>query len=118
MGINLTLLPQYSKNDEFSLDVLECHRDSDMFSIIKEVEKNNGSQIVNVISTYVAINKKGKMRYGKTKQTLNGKNIYSVRACALKKALAEYKTKNWRNKAVISFLNEMPNDLEVWLFWN
>jgi|GEM_PF-4691002 len=36
----------------------------------------------------------------------------------LKSVLAGYKTDSWKNKGFIAFLNELPNDLEIWLYWH
>ena len=119
MGIDLTLLPQYSRTADFSRDLIHCARDSKMFEIIGKLEKETGREIGRKgISTYIATNKDGEPCYGKTFKTPYGDIIKGVESKKLKEVLVEYKPCDWRNKAVISFLNELPHDLEVWLYWH
>jgi hypothetical protein len=119
MGMDLRLLPQYSQNADFAHDILECDRDYDMFDIVSEVEKQNGRQVLkNGISTFTARGKDDEVCYGKTVETPYGDEMNSVQVRKLKKVLADYKTESWRNKAVIAFLNEMPDELEIWLYWH
>ena len=118
MGMALRLLPQYSKNADFAHDILECDPDYDMFGIISEAEKQNGRQVprngINSFSGRLANNKLG---YGKTIETPYGDEMNSVQAKKLKEVLTTYNPKGWRNKAIIAFLNELPDELEVWLYW-
>ena len=119
MGVDLKLLPQYSQTADFSHDMIECGRDRKMFDIIGKLELENGREIPRKgISTFNARNKDGETCYGTTFTTPYGDTIKGVQAHKLKEALAEYKPDYWRNKAVISFLNELPDDLEVWLYWH
>jgi hypothetical protein len=119
MGVDLRLLPQYSQNADFAHDILECDRDYYMFDIISEAEKQNGRQVPrNGINTFTARGKNDEMCYGKTIETPYGGEMNSVQARKLKKVLANYKTNSWRNKAVIAFLNEIPDELEIWLYWH
>lgn len=119
MGMDLRILPQYSQNADFAHDTIECARDYDLFSIIEKVEKENGREIPRKgITTFVARGKDDESCYGKTFETPYGDVIKGVQNKKLKKALANYKPEHWRNKAVISFLNELPDDLEIWLYWH
>jgi hypothetical protein len=120
MGLDLTILPQYDYNADFSHDLISLHRDSDLFDLIKEIENKIGVEVPEKgIYSYTGKNKTfDGICYGKTIKKPCGYVMKSVLAGELKKVLANYKTKSWKNKAFIAFLNEMPDNLEVWLYWH
>jgi len=119
MGMYLRLLPQYSYNADFAHDILECDRDCEMFGIISEAEKQNGRQVPRRgINSFSGMGEGDEPCYGKTLETPYGDEMNSVQAKKLKEVLATYKPEGWRNKAVIAFLNELPDELEIWLYWH
>jgi len=119
MGMDLKLLPQYSQTADFAHDVLSCGRDYDMFNIIKEAEKQKGKPVqeTGIYSYLGRRNIYEEHCYSKTTETPYGKRINSVQAVQLKKALVNYEVSGWKNKAIIAFLNELPDELKVWLYW-
>ncbi len=120
MGLDLRILPQYGQKFDFSLDVISLHRDSDLFDIILKVEKENGREIPrNGINSYFGRDKKFQGNcYGKTTKTVYGTVLRGVRAKKLKIALKNRRNLSWKNKAFIAFLNKLPDDLEIWLYWH
>ena len=119
MGLDLRLLPQYNERADFSHDILSLSRDGEMFNIISEVEKENGKEIPrNGIYTFLATGKDGESKYGKTYESPYGDIINSVQCKNLKEALKDFMPKHWKNKAIKSFINELPDNLEVWIYWH
>ena len=120
MGLDLRILPQYSRKCDFSLDIIELHRESNLFEIIDDLEKDKGKEVPREgISSFTGENDKYEgLCYGNTIETAYGDIMKGVMADELKNVLANYKTKSWKNRAFIAFLNEMPDDLEIWLYWH
>ena len=118
MGLDLRILPAYSKSADFSLDMIELARDSELFGIISILEEKKGREVPRkgINSFCGSIN--GIEGFGKTTETPYGKVMKSVLAYELRKALSDYKTESWKNKAFIAFLDQLPNDLELWLYWH
>jgi len=120
MGLDLRVLPQYGQNANFSHDIIDLHRDSGLFELINKLEKEKGRTVlrqgIQSFSGY-SDNHEGYC-YGKTIETPYGDIIKGVLANELKEVLIDYKTKSWKNKAFIAFLNELPNELEIWLYWH
>lgn len=120
MGLNLRILPQYSQNADFSHDIIDLHRDNDLFEIVSKLEETRGREVPrNGINTFSG-NIEGfeETCYGKTITTPYGDLMKGVLCKDLKSVLAGYKTDSWKNKGFIAFLNELPNDLEIWLYWH
>lgn len=118
MGMDLRLLPQYGQNVDFSHDILECDRDDKMFDIIRNAEKQNGRLVPrNGIYSFSSTDGNNTC-YGKTIKTSYGEEMNSVQVRELQKVLMDFKTDSWRNKAIIAFLNELPDELEIWLYWH
>ena len=120
MGVDLRILPQYSQNADFSHDIIDLHRDSDMFELISELENKTGREVPRKgINTFSGQDDKFKETcYGKTTTTPYGYLMKCVLAKELKSVLADYKTDSWKNKGFIAFLNELPEELEIWLYWH
>ncbi len=103
MAKDLKIFPEYSEKSIFSTDVIELDRDNKLFEIIEELEAKKG--------------KKVPKNEGKFPINPYGNPILGVLVGDLKLAISNYKTDSWKNKAVIAFLNELPNDLTIWLYW-
>lgn len=115
MGIDLRILPKYSENADFAHDVIELDRDYEFFDIIQNLEKTNGREVGrNGITSWVGDGE----AYGKTHETPYGDAIKGVQAKKLKKAISTYKVDSWRNKAFIAWLGEVPDELEIYLYWH
>lgn len=119
MGLDLNILPQFNQKSDFSLDVIKIHRDYELFDIIKKLEKTNGRNVSNNgISSYLGTSEESEENcYGDTTKTPYGDIIKGVQAGKMKEVLSDFKTDSWKNKAFIAFLNELPDDLEIWLYW-
>ncbi len=120
MGLDLRILPQYSQEADFSHDIIGLHRDSDMFDIISELEEKTGREVPRKGVTTFSGNDESfeGTCYGKITTTPYGDLMKGVLAKELKEVLKDYKTDSWKNKGFIAFLNELPDDLELWLFWH
>ena len=122
MGMDLQILPLYNQRCDFSHDLLGFHRDYDIFNEIEEIEKELGIEISDEgINTYVSRNEEEyeDSHYGKTLNTPYGNKLKYVLAEHLKKAINPfYEKSSWKNKAIIAFVNELPDDLPVYLYWN
>jgi len=119
MGLDLRILPQYAIGADFSHDILECDGDTEMFDFIKNVEKRNGRKVPrNGINSFSGTGEDGEHCYGQTIQTAYGEDMISVQAGELSDALIDYQSESWRNRAVISFIKELPKELEVFLYWH
>jgi len=120
MGMNLRILPQYSQNDDFAKDLIDLHKDSDLFERVGKLENEKGKEVPRKgIYSFTSRNEVFEEPcYGTTIETPYGNVIKGVLAGELKEVLADYKTDSWKNKAFIAFLNELPNDLKIWLYWH
>jgi len=120
MGMDLSILPQYSQNADFSHDLIDLHRDSDLFERVDKLENEKGKEVPRKgIHSFIGSSEtfEGPC-YGPTIETPYGDIMKGVLAGELKEVLADYKTESWKNKAFIAFLNELPDDLEIWLYWH
>jgi hypothetical protein len=91
MGVDLRILPQYSQNADFSHDIIDLHRDSDMFELISELENKTGREVPRKgINTFSGQDDKFKETcYGKTTTTPYGYLMKGVLAKELKSVLTE-----------------------------
>lgn len=113
MGLDLRLFPQNNINSEFSQDVLSCDRDTELFELIKEVESSNGRKVPRN-----GINVFGEDGRCKISEDAYGDTIKGIQAGKLKKALIFYYPLRWKNRAIKMFINELHDDLEIWLYWH
>lgn len=120
MGLNLRILPQFIKNANIAHDIIEFGEDSKLFEKIIKLEDKKGRDVPRKgIHSFSGSDENFEGHcYGKTIETPYGEIMKSVLVSELNKVLADYKTEGWRNKAVIAFLSELPNDLEIWLYWH
>ena len=91
-----------------------------MFKIIKKLEDRKGKEVNRPgFRSYLGGNEETDATcYGKTIKTPYGETIKSVYADDLKEALKDFESVDWKNNAFIAFLNELPDDLKIWLYWN
>lgn len=120
MGRELIILPQYSQNADFSRDLIVLHRDYELFELVGKLEDEKGKEVPRKgIHSFIGRNKEFEEPcYGTTIKTPYGDTMKGVLAGELKEVLADYKTESWKNKAFLAFLNQIPNDLEIWLYWH
>ena len=120
MGLDLRVLPQYGKDADFSLDLIELARCEKLFDLISTLETEKGIEVPQK-GIYSFSGKDASFEetcYGRTIKTPYGDVMKGVLAHDLKMALIDFNTPYWKNRAFISFLREMPNDLIIWLFWH
>lgn len=120
MRLDLMILPQYNQNANFARDLINLERESTLFELISKVEDEKGREISKrgIYSYTGKTNIYEGTCYGATVETPYGDIIKGVFACDLKNILANYKSYSWINKAFIAYLNELPNDFELWLYWH
>lgn len=119
MGVDLRILPQAHQEHYFSNDIITLERRSDLFDIIQKLENEKGLDIPRRgISCFCASSEDLGTHYGIATHTAYGMPIKSVLARELKQALAGYTPDEWKNRAFIAFLKELPDDLELFLFWD
>jgi hypothetical protein len=120
MEMDLRILPQYSQNADFSHDLIGLHRDSELFERVGKLENEKGKEVPRKgIYSFTGRDEVfEELCYGTTIKTPYGDVMKGVLAVELKEILADYKTDSWKNKAFVAFLNELPNDLEIWLYWH
>ena len=120
MGLDLRVLPQYAEGADFSHDIIGLHRDSDMFDIIFKLEDEKGKEVPRKgITTFTGNDESFEGTcYGKVVTTPYGECMKGVLVKELKEVISDYKTDSWKNKGFIAFLNELPDNLELWLFWH
>jgi len=122
MGVDLRILTQYINNDQcdFSHDIIGFQRDYKLFDIFEEAEKKHGVVSMPFISFVGDISDENyDYTYGKTKKTPYGDDIKFILVKDIKVALMHIDGDvHWRNKACISYILELPDDLKLWLYWH
>ncbi|EAZ90060.1 hypothetical protein [Crocosphaera chwakensis] len=114
MSLELAILPQYLQGRNFSHDVIRLSFEPELFEVIKSLVETVGRPIKE-IDCYLAED-----GYGSITEDPYGNPIKGVQARQLKQALDKVSSTNlpWRNKAFLAYLNELPDDLEVWFYWS
>ncbi len=114
MSLELTILPQYLQFRSFSHDVIRLFFELQLFEIIKSLVNTVGRPIKE-IDCYL-----GENGYGSLKEDPCGNPIKGVQAQQLKQSLNKVSSTDWhwRNKAFLAYLNELPDDLELWIHWS
>ncbi len=118
--MDFRILPQYSQNANFAHDLIDLHRDSDLFERVGKLEDKKGKEVPRRgIRSFTGRDETFEGHcYGTTIETPYGDVMKGVLAIELKEILANYITESWKNRAFIAFLNKLPNDLEIWLYWH
>lgn len=111
MGLDLRILPVYG-NSNFSLTSLECGRDYDLFGVIKEIQQANGRDLSrNGFTGYMADN------FQKQETDGYGELLQSVQAKELKQ-LELLPEDDATNRAILSYIRELKDDCELFLYWH
>ena len=118
MSLQLKLLPEFKKGWGCAWDILQLSFDDVLFAKIISLERRNGIAIKKPIETYVSSNSAfHDSVYGLTQKTPYGDTIKGVKAGDLKKLDKNYIHLKWRNSACFGFIQNIPDDQMVWLFW-
>jgi len=124
MGLDLSLLPALSPSpiSDSAHDLLDCHREETMFDIIETVSQKYGIELAEdeELWTYEGSDPDGNYEepcYAPTYEDKYGNRLRAVLAGRLSKALAICETESWKNRAIIAYINELPDELRVWIYW-
>ena len=111
MGYNLRIIPAASIvgiGKSLSKDVITLEQEYDLFELIHDVDALNGREVFRGgIQTPL-----GDMESDGFCDTLR-----SIQAGILYSGIKGFDTNNWRNNAFISWLENVPPELEVYLYW-
>jgi len=123
MGLDLSILPAFSVTaNGFSHDVLQFHRDNKIFEAVQLISENFGKVVEFDHFTCFLSNKEyEEYHYGTLENDKYGNRIKYVKAVDLKSYLPCKETIDsncWRNRAIISYIMELPDDLLVYIFWH
>lgn len=119
MGVDLNMLPKYIDNK--SLDVLSFDRDSDLFELIEGAIEKLGVDVPrDGISCYMGRNEfSGESQFDLgVEYDYYDNRIKGLRPKEFLSAINGIKIDGWKNKAIIEFVKQMPEDGEIWFFWH
>ena len=120
MGVDLALLPFYSPRMDdgdfcFSRVVIALKWRKNLWAEILEIEDSAG---LNVPDDFISFLSCEDTHYGKTPETPYGDNLKYVFARDLKNlASHEGVLDNYKNRAAWAYLEQVPDELKVALFW-
>lgn len=119
MSVNLKILPQYDDESNFSRDVLQLVHEYDLFDLIVSLEHGEGDTISRPFGSHVG-SKSAFERYcyGDTEKSAFDDTIKEIVAIEFKVAIQEYKSEYWRNRAVLAFIKQLPDNIRLWLYWH
>lgn len=120
MGIDLRLLPFTSERYRASFDVLDLERRRELWPVIEEIEKATGRDVPSDFNSYLGHDEEHEQTtYGATLKTPYGDNLKSVLAKHLKPLRQHPAVQdNWKNKAVWAYIEELPDELPIALYWH
>lgn len=122
MGLDLKLLPALDERCDFSHDILQMERDGAIFVKVLELEKSKGIDCPRGgFNSYTGEDETGKWEepcYSKTETTKYGDRIKSVLAKELSECLSNCEMIDWRNKAVLNYVKNCPQNLPIYLYWH
>jgi len=115
----LKILPVYDVGADFSTDVITFDRDYLLFNKIAKMSKKYGIEVKHDgIHTYLSTDEEyPEPHYGDTKEDPYGDKLKYLTAKLLRVAIYDYRSESPKNKAVLAFIMELPDDLEVYLYW-
>jgi len=120
MGLDLRLLPFDCNNPNlsFSHTVLDCERRRGLFDVILKIEKTVGAAVPRGFASLSNRNpSSGETGYGETTRTPYGDTLMAIRVCHLLTVRKhEGAVDNWKNRAIWSYLAELPLDTQVALY--
>lgn len=122
MGVDLRLLPFYSQTTgiAFSQDVLDLERRRELWGVIEPIESEFGRDVPTDFNSYCG-EKEGveEPTYGLTLTTPYSENLKYLHAVHLKPLRQHPAVQdNWKNRAIWAFIEELPDDLPIALYWH
>ena len=120
MGLDLTLLPVECNRENFAFShtMLNTERDYEWYKNIKAFEKVNGSPLTDNFSTFYSRENPDydDACYHQTTRTPYGDRLLAVPAHILKSTGFDHQSE--MNKAVQAYLNCLPDNMMVALYWH
>jgi len=118
MGLDLKIIPQYSKKSDFANTALDTHRQPNLQDKVKQYALAYGRDIIRGgISLYTPENGDGVT----VEKDMYGNLLKSIEAKWLVKAFEEaFKAEGaWAvtNEAVLAYLKALPEDWECYIYW-
>lgn len=124
MGKDLYFIPEARKNENVSFTCLRAHRTSSLFDEISHVENAVGVEVdPGGVECFLApIFDSHRNFLGSGWGSLEFSNYNDNRlkylfAHHLKKLFGDVELDNFNNRAIASYINELPNDTRIFLFW-
>lgn len=116
MGVDLTLLPVYSKGSWLCHNMVELNRRSELWP---EFEKVTQIDVPEPIISYLATGEDGESKYGDVLEDPYGDRLKWTTAGNLMQ-LKDHPTIQdcWQNRGIWAWLAEMPEDWPVVLYWH
>ena len=123
MGSDLTLLPFGSTLDIavrfFSHTILNLERRRELWPLIDEIEERFGRDVPHGFTSFLGRQDNGEHGYGDTMRTPYDDNLKYVEARHLK-PLKDHSLvqDNYLNRAAWAYLEQLPDDLPIALYWH
>jgi hypothetical protein len=116
MGVDLQLLPLLQPNYWAAHDLIRVGQDTDLF---KQIEALPQLGILAPVACYLARNKEDETVYGEIENSPYGLRLTFTRAADLL-TLKDHEAVRtlWRNRAVWAYLEQMPADWPIILYWH
>ena len=111
MGLDLRILPVYSKGADFSCTSLECDSDYDMFNQIRSIQGERGRDVSRKgLCGYIGdqFSTHENDAYGDVLQSVQAKDLKSINAC----------NGSFTNRAIIAYINALDDQHECFLYWH
>lgn len=117
MGLDLSLLP--FDGSWFSQTVLPCERRTDLFDELLALDRT-GRHVPENFESYLSRDDKyEECHYGATTETPYGDKLVYVKAANLKAYAAHPEVQdNYQNRAVWAYLDCLPDETKVALYWH
>lgn len=119
MGVDIAFLPVDSIEVGFSHQILQTCRRSELNDIIEEIEKQHGRDVPVNFTSYLGKREDDGSGYGMTDKSPYGDPLKMVQAEHLKTiANIQPIQDNWQNRAVWAYIDQMPDDQWVVVYWH
>jgi hypothetical protein len=117
MGVDLTLL--VFTGDNFSHTMLDLERRSGLWECITAIENMFGWNVPIPFYSFYGTMKNGERGYGDTQTTPYGDRLKYVHVKQLKPLSSnQYVLDNYNNRAVWAYLEQLPDDVQIALYWH
>jgi hypothetical protein len=123
MGLDLSLLPveaEFGDGTGFSHSVLALERRTGLFDAILDIEEREGAPVPGRFETFVCRDDRfEETHYGDTRETPYGEPLLWVRAASLAELRSHPEATDFpRNRAVFAYVDALPPDTKVALYWH